>query len=167
MSAPASSSSNRSRPGIFEWTGLQFLRPTPRRVPAELSVAERRPLDAPSHLSLPAVEDVPGDTASLNEIGAFIVRFDPARHFRERWGERYRVATEALWQECVSAYHGGRNPAVSGGELLLCLAYDWRLDPDLGVGEHEKLAFLRSLLEHLRLRSRVAETASVQRARAT
>ena len=167
MSAPASSSSNRSRPGIFEWTGLQFLRPTPRRVHAELSVAERAPLNAPSYLSLPAVEEVPGDTASLNEIGAFIGRFDPTHHFRERWGERYGAASEALWHECVSAYHGGRNPAVSGGELLLCLVYDWRLDPDLGVGEHEKLAFLRSLLEHLRSRSRVADTPSVQRARVT
>jgi hypothetical protein len=56
---------------------------------------------------------------------------------------------------------------VSGGELLLCLAYDWRLDPDLGVSEHEKLAFLRSLLEHLRARSRVAQTPAAEHARAT
>jgi hypothetical protein len=150
MSAPASKALSNSRPGIFEWTGLQFLRPAARQT-AQLIVPHLS-LEAPYPLSLPLAEELPNDAASLAEIGSFIGHFDPTRHFREHWGERYRFDIETLWNNCVSAYRGSRDAIAPCGELLLCLAYDWRLGPCLGVAEHEKLSFLRWLIAQMRVR---------------
>ena len=152
-SGPASKASEESRPSIFQWAGLaQLLRPAQRESTAQLAVPELVDLDAPCPLVLPTPGDLPGDASILTEIGMFITRFDPTRHYRERWGERYRLEIEALWNRCVSAYRGSRDPVVPPGELLLCLAYDWRLGPYLGISEHEKLAFLRWLIVQTRVR---------------
>jgi hypothetical protein len=155
MSGSASRTPSYFRPGIFEWTGLQFLRYAPRSL-SELDSADHPSLEVAWPLTLPGSEDLPPDAASFPEIGSFIARFDPTRHFRERWGEGYRVAVEKLWHDCVSAFRNSRGLAVAPGELLLCLAYDWRLGPCLGVAEHEKLAFLRWLIAQVRTRLHVA-----------
>ena len=135
MSSSASRTPSYFRPGIFEWTGLQFLRYAPGSL-SELAAVDTLSLEVAWPLTLPESTDVPRDAASLLEIGSFIARFDPTRHFRERWGEGYRVAVEKLWHDCVSAFRNSRGLAVAPGELLLCLAYDWRLGPfacaDLG-----------------------------------
>jgi hypothetical protein len=151
MTASASNPSRNVRPGIFEWTGLQFLRPAPRPSLSDLVASEPADLDALFPLTLPQAQELPGSDASLLEIGNFIARFDPTRHFRELWGERYRDRICKLWSDCASAYRNSREPASATGELLLCLAYDWRLGPCLGVAEHEKLAFLRWLIARTRV----------------
>jgi hypothetical protein len=152
-SVPASKASGESRPSMFQWAGFaQLLRPAQRQSTTPLTVPELVSLDGPCPLTLPAAADLPGDAASLTGVGTFIERFDPTRHFRERWGERYRPDIEALWHNCVSAYRGSGEPIVPPGELLLCLAYDWRLGPFLGISEHEKLAFLRWLIAQMRAR---------------
>jgi hypothetical protein len=155
MTSSASRTPSYFRPGIFEWTGLQFLRYAPGSL-SELAAADPPSLEVAWPLSLPVSADVPADAASLPEIGNFIARFDPTRHFRERWGERYRGAVEKLWHDCVSAFRTGQDLAVSPGEMLLCVAYDWRLGPCLGVAEHEKLAFLRWMTAQVRARLSVA-----------
>ena len=152
MTAQAPNAPRRTRPGIFEWTGLQFLRPSPGPTISELSAPDLTGLESPSPLVLPQAQELPGDEASLLEIGNFITRFDPTRHFREHWGERYRDDVGKVWSNCVSAYRGSREPSATPGELLLCLAYDWRLGPCLGVAEHEKLGFLRWLIAQMRAR---------------
>jgi hypothetical protein len=151
MTASASNPSRNVRPGIFEWTGLQFLRPAPRPSLSDLVTSEPANLDALFPLTLPRSQELPRGDASLLEIGNFIACFDPTRHFRELWGERYRDRIRTLWSDCVSAYRNGCAPAFATGELLLCLAYDWRLGPCLGVAEHEKLAFLRWLISRVRV----------------
>src|SRR5436305_423070 len=129
MSASASNAPPISRPGIFEWTGLQFLRPSARPSMSHLVVPGLTGFEAPYPLSLPLVQDLPSDQASLLEIGEFIARFDPTRHFCEHWGERYRDDIRKLWSDCVSAYRRNLEAAAAPGELLLCLSYDWRLGP--------------------------------------
>ena len=152
-SVSTSKASGESRPSVFQWAGLaQLFRPARRAPSPQLSVPELVGLDAPCPLILPAPGELPGDGAVLTEIGMFIARFDPTRHYRERWSERYRLEIEALWNRCVSAYRGSHDPVVPAGDLLLCLAYDWRLGPYLGVSEHEKLAFLRWLIVQMRVR---------------
>ena len=152
MNASASNAPRISRPGIFEWTGLQFLRPSARPSMSELVAPMITGFEAPYPLVLPLGQELPSERASLLEIGEFIARFDPTRHFREHWGERYRDDIRKLWSDCVSAYRCSRRAAAAPGELLLCLAYDWRLGPCLGMAEHEKLAFLRWLLAQIRAR---------------
>ena len=152
-SVPAPKAPDESRPSMFQWAGLAaLLRPAQRQSNTQLAVPELVSLDSPCPLTLPAQADLPADSAPLTEIGIFIERFDPTRHFREQWGERYRSQIEALWNNCVSAYRGSRDAPASPGELLLCLAYDWRLGPYLGISEHEKLAFLRWLCAQMHTR---------------
>ena len=150
MSAKASDAPRRYRPGLFEWTGLEFLRPTQRPSTSQLVVPRLTGVEQPWPLMLPLPDELPGEDASLLEICNFIARFDPTRHFREHWGERYREEISRLWNGCAGAYRGNRKPGVAPGELLMCLAHDWRLGPRLGVVEHEKLAFLRWLIAQLR-----------------
>lgn len=155
MSGSASRTPSYFRPGIFEWTGLQFLRYAPRSL-SELVAGDHPSLEVAWPLTLPVSEDMPSDAAALPEIAIFIARFDPTRHFRERWGEGYRAAVEQLWHDCVCAFRSSQDLAVAPGELLLCLAYDWRLGPYLGVAGQEKLAFLQWVIAQLRARLSVA-----------
>src|SRR5215212_5338952 len=128
MSGSASRIPSYFRPGIFEWTGLQFLRYAPRSL-SELHSVDHPSLEIAWPLTVPVAADVPGDAASFSEIANFIARFDTTRHFRERWGEGYRAAVDKLWHDCVSAFRSGQELAAAPGELLLCMAYDWRLGP--------------------------------------
>jgi hypothetical protein len=152
VNTEASNGSRRYRAGIFEWTGLEFLRPAARPAMSDLVMLDLTGIEQPWPLMLPLAHELPHEQASLREIGEFIARCDPTRHFREHWGERYREQVGKLWNDCVIAYRGHREATVAPGELLLCLAYDWRLGPCLGVPEQDKLAFLRWLIEQTRMR---------------
>src|SRR6476469_2326832 len=108
MSASACNPPRISRPGIFEWTGLQFLRPSARPSMSALVAPMITGFEAPYPLVLPLGQELPSERASLLEIGEFIARFDPTRHFREHWGERYREQISTLWNDCVITYRDNR-----------------------------------------------------------
>ena len=97
-----------------------------------------------------SAKDLPKPNASLKTIIRFSRKNDPLLVFIEKWGDKYKERTEALWNQCVAAYKNQDMMNKSVEELLFCLSYDIALGPYLGVPDPHKLPFLRWLIENIR-----------------
>src|SRR5690242_4499052 len=77
VNTEASNATRRYRAGIFEWTGMEFLRPAARPSMSELITLQLTGIEQPWPLMLPLAHELPHEQASLLEIGEFIARYDP------------------------------------------------------------------------------------------
>src|SRR4051794_27597622 len=94
-------------------------------------------------LRLPESDALPPAGSSFKEMIRFISTFElpVIDRFRDRWGDQYQQRVEAVWSGCISRFKAGAAAEGPADELLLCLAHDCILGPNLGVPMERKLTF--------------------------